>query len=385
MIRNSTLGLDRAPHNGLAETVGPVSRRAWNVALFMAAAGLSCWVAPAIAADAPAPQAVSAATPSTQPAGGAVSTYTPPPDAATMSPRERAVQQILASSRSSDPFLRANAIEAAGPLPDRVVPLAQLGLDDPHPAVRFAAAAQVGRLKLKSLAPACRKLLTDTSESVRAAAMFALRACGQEVDISPLAGMLTGSDASARGNAAMLLGLLGDKSAIPMLKDTARVPLHRANPATSAIVRIQVAEAVVKLGDEESLSALRAGLYSSLEEVRVLAVQMLGRAGDKRMTRPLFDLIAQENAPELQLAAAEALARLGEGDGLPLVLKIGRGSQVDTVRAQAAMTLGLFSDANAKAAVVHFMDDPSEMVRLAAAAAALQKPVVAGRPTAAMK
>lgn len=379
MIRNSTLGDDRAPSNGLAETVRPVSKRARNVALFMAAAGLSCGVAPAIAADVPA------ATPSTQPAGGAVSTYTPPPDAATMSPRERAVQQILASSRSSDPFLRANAIEAAGPLPDRVVPLAQLGLDDPHPAVRFAAAAQVGRLKLKSLAPACRKLLTDTSESVRAAAMFALRACGQEVDISPLAGMLTGSDASARGNAAMLLGLLGDKSAIPMLKDTARVPLHRANPATSAIVRIQVAEAVVKLGDEESLSALRAGLYSSLEEVRVLAVQMLGRVGDKRMIRPMFDLIAQENAPELQLAAAEALARLGEGDGLPLVLKIGRGSQVDTVRAQAAMTLGLFSDANAKAAVVHFMDDPSEMVRLAAAAAALQKPVVAGRPTAAMK
>ncbi|MCX5659152.1 MAG: HEAT repeat domain-containing protein [Planctomycetota bacterium] len=324
----------------------------------------------AFAADAPATQP--AAKPAAASAAGATL-------------RDRAVQQILTSSRSADAFLRANSIEAAGALTDRVVPLAQLGLEDPHPAVRFAAAAQIGRLKLKSLAPACRKLLDDKSDSVRAAGLFALRACGQEVDISPLAAMLTGQDPSTRGNAAMLLGLLGDRSAIPMLKDTARVPLYKTNPATSAIVRIQVAEAVVRLGDDESLSALRAGLYSSLDEVRVTAVQMLGRAGDKRMSRPMFDILSQQNPPELQLAAAEGLARLGEGDGLPLVLRIGSESSAETVRAQAAMTLGLFKDADARAAIARFLDDPSEQVRLAAAAAALQTPVTTSRTAAALK
>ena len=44
--------------------------------------------------------------------------------------QNRAVQQILVSARSQDPILRANALEAAEALPNRIGPLVQQALMD---------------------------------------------------------------------------------------------------------------------------------------------------------------------------------------------------------------------------------------------------------------
>jgi HEAT repeat protein len=281
--------------------------------------------------------------------------------------RDRAVEQILASAQGDDPFLRANAIEAAQNLPDRVVPLVQLGLSDAHPAPRFVALVTIGKLRLKSLAVGLGRFDDDPSESVRAAALYARRACGQKVDLSPMAGFLVSPDPEVRGNTAMVLGLLGDKSAIPMLKDLTKVSMPRASAARSAIVRIQVAEALVRLGDDSALAALRAGAYAQLDEVRVLSVQMLGRAGDKAMQWALLDMLKQPPV-ELQLAAAEALARFGHLNGLEIALT-SAASDLATARGQAALTLGLFPDERATAALATLQGDAQEGVRLAAAAA----------------
>lgn len=295
----------------------------------------------------------------------------PPPTPAEQlkAARPHAVEQLLRSIRSEDPYIRANAMEATQHVPARATPLLQLGLDDPHPAVRFAAAATIGNLELKTMAPAVERLLADKNESVRAAAMFALKRCGQKVDLSPLAGMLVSQDPSARGNAAMLLGRLSDRSAVPMLLETAKAPMPRVSAVRESIVRIQVAEAVVRLGETSALDAVRAGAYSPFDEVRVLAVQMMGRLGDQKMVVALAELLAKPPI-ELQLAAAEALARLGKTNGLDVTLKAA-ASELATVRGQAAMTLGQFKDGRAVAALVGLLDDPQEQVRLAAASAVL--------------
>ncbi len=224
--------------------------------------------------------------------------------------RERAIQQILTSARGQDPFLRADAIEAAQSLPDRVVPMLQLGLDDAQPAVRFTALVTIGKLHLSTMAPAAQRLLSDKSDSVRAGAIFALRACGKKVDATPLAVMLTEQDLGVRSNVAMLLGLLGDPSAVPMLKDMATVPVLKASQGAEAVERIQIAEAMVKLGDPEALGVVRASCYSPFDEVRVLAVQIIGRTGDHRMERGLAAMLDRPPI-ELQLAAAEGACQAG--------------------------------------------------------------------------
>src|SRR5690606_5160331 len=133
--------------------------------------------------------------------------------------KDKALEQVLLSSRGENPFLRANAIEAIQPLPNRALPMAQLGLNDNHPAVRFSALVTIGKLRFANLLPTVRKLRDDPSPSVRAAALYAAARLGDNVDLSPLAAMLQSSNPGLRGNVAMILGLLGDSSAVPMMQE----------------------------------------------------------------------------------------------------------------------------------------------------------------------
>ena len=284
--------------------------------------------------------------------------------------RPQAVDQVLASSRSKDPFLRANAIEAAQNLSQRVVPLVQLGLADPNPAVRFASAATVGSMRLVGMAPAVRALANDPSESVQAAALTSLRLCGEQVDLTPLAVMLTSVKPTVRGNAALLLGRMGDPSAISMLSELATAPMPRASADQEAVVRLQIAEAIVKLGDDTALNAVRAGLYSQFDEVRLLAVSMLGELKDRRMEKAMAQMLLQPPI-ELQIAALGALAQLGRYGGESILLQASR-SPFPAVRAQTALTLGRFRGAGAQNALVGLLNDQSEQVRLSAAAGILQ-------------
>ena len=286
-------------------------------------------------------------------------------------PLALAIDQVLASSRSDDPFLRANAIEAAHGLHDRLRQLVHLGLEDPHDAVRFAAVATAGKFRLKSAVPMLRRLLDEPSPSDRAAALFALKRCEEPVDLSPLADMIREPDAMMRGNVAMLLGQLGDRSAVPMLKEIARLG---SDPQITAleysIVQIQIAEALVKLGDESGRDVIRAAAFSQHGEIRILAVQMLGRLNDKKYGPALVAMLPKDPV-ELRMAAAEALARLGDDRGLEQVLE-GSRFELPVVRAQAALGLAPFRSARAAGALERMLRDPSEQVRLAAAAAIIQ-------------
>ena len=291
---------------------------------------------------------------------------------ARISLEQKAIDRVLVALRSEDAFLRANAIEAAAFLPERTESLVRIGLQDQSPVVRFASLATVGRLKLRELVPAAQRLSTDRDASVRAAALFALSQCGQRVDLSPMASLLASAEPTTRANVAMLMGLSGDPSAIPLLKEVARVRLKKANPQRAAVIRLQIAEAVVRLGDEESIDAIEAAAFSQFDEVRVLAVLTLGRLQDRQVEPALVGMLRQPPI-ELQLAAAQALAMMDRrGRGLGMVLQAA-DSQVTTIRAQAAIVLGYFQDPKAADKLAAMLDDPQAQVRIAAAAAALRR------------
>lgn len=306
--------------------------------------------------------------------------------------RQRALETIIEAAAGADPAMRSNAIEAMHADPDRALPLTHKGLGDQNPGVRFAAAVTTGVLKFRDLSPALRPLLEDANPSVQAAALFALHTLGEEVDITPLADMLASPHPSLRGNVALLLGLMGDRSAVPMLKHAARQPLpSRASVAQAAVVRVQIAEAVARLGDDTSLDALRAAMYSQYHEVRVLAITALGAVGDRSMEAALVNLMNDPGVPapkradealaaaiertrsELQLAAAGALARLGNPRGAELAAQKAASGEPMT-RAHAAWTMGWMRDDTTLSRLGEMLSDPIPQVRLAAAAAILKRP-----------
>lgn len=289
--------------------------------------------------------------------------------------RDQAVRQVLDAARSDDAALRANAIEAVQALPRRARPVAQLGVEDENPAVRFSALVTIGKLSLEGLGEASRRIARDTNEhpSVRAAALYAARRCGEDVDISPMAELLASPEPTVRANAAMLLGMLGDVSAVEMLEELAARPMPRARVERAALVRLQIAEALVRLGEEDALDAIRAGAYSAHGEVRVLAVQTLGKLNDRRMEAAYAQIVEGDNPIELRLAAAEALVRI-DGEAELDVMEEGAAWDNPAIRTQAAFTLGLVAHPQAASRLRQLLEDEQErpQVRLAAATAILR-------------
>ncbi len=309
-------------------------------------------------------------------------------------------EQVVRSAHSEDAFIRANALEAAQYLDGGVTPLLQLGLEDGHPAVRFAALTTIGRLRLEDLAGSVERVLADEEEaasqwrrevrergerlserrrhelatrinfsrSVQAAAYFALARCGRNVDITPMAVLLASSDPTVRGNVAMLLGYLGDESAVALLEEVALKPIRRATDHGWALTRVQIAEAILRLGDESALDTLRAAAFSQHHEVRVLAVEAMAELGDRGLEAGFEQMVLEDrNNIELRLAAARALARFGGTRGIELVYDAAEADHA-IFRIWAARTLGLFDDPAAAARLVRLLSDGDERVRLTAAA-----------------
>lgn len=291
--------------------------------------------------------------------------------------QSRAVQQILVSARSQDPVLRANALEAAESLPNRIGPLVQQAMMDSEPLVRYAALLTIGKLKVSGVAANARQYLNDPNESVRAAAIFALArnfgtnvGNGFAVDISPLGGLLMSPNPTTRGNVAYIMGLMGDDSAIPMLKAVARRRLPSAPQAREVLIRVQIAEAIYRLGDTDVLDSIRAGMFSQFDEVRILSVQILGRIYDRQWEPALENALAKDPI-ELKLAAAGTLGRFGNRKGLDIILDAAQSQSV-MLRSQAAICLGMFrNEPRATQMLIGMLTDQTESVRLAAAAGLL--------------
>lgn len=325
--------------------------------------------------------------------------------------KPRAYAIVENAGRSDAARIRLAAIEASQYAPDAAVDLARMGLTDNNPAVRFAALVSVGKLKLTTLAQAAVDLTLDENPSVRAAAIFAARRCGIDIDPSPLAQMLGSADASTRANAALLVGQLGDPQAIPMLAEMASLPMPRALPAQRTWVRLQFAEAIARLdpNDEKVLGTIRASMFSNLQDVRILAIQILGDVGDQTVLGSLGHIVKRDNPIQVQIAAAHALLQMGDDQALDTLLDATRydtqtlqkdiasflrklaptspeaqaartlmNSPDDRlraaaeVRAQAARALAFQPTETVVARLVELMDDPAPIVQVAAASAILR-------------
>lgn len=300
--------------------------------------------------------------------------------------RERALSLIQEASKNPDAQVRANAAEVAGFVPARLRAVIEAALDDPNEAVRTVGLMVIGRGKVADLTDRARTFATAASPYVRSAALFALAKNGREADISPLSDLLI-NDVSprVRAHVAVILGELGNKSAMPLLRAAAAKAGDAASVPQAKLLELQIAEAMVKLGEEEQRQTIRAALYPSTPEeleATALAVQIIGLTKDKAAAKQLMSLDNyrdRQGRPypaEVRLAIAGALAAMGDPRGVGLADEFAKDPNA-AIRAQAAFVYGEGGTAYWPQ-LDALMNDPDGPVRVAAAGGVLKSWAKAG-------
>lgn len=277
--------------------------------------------------------------------------------------RAQAMRELQAACASPNAVVRAHALEALQELaiPDAPA-LILAAVRDRESVVRFAAAAAAGEMRLAEAREPLLTLVNDNDANVRVAAIFALHRLGDSRFSRTLEQTLVDPDAGVRANTAMLLGRLGEKSAVRVL-----VPRLRAE--SEVRVKLQIAEALWMLGDENGLKMLVAASISRYPDDQMVAFLGLAGPHDQRVAGHIVSGLSCDYA-EVALVAARALGMVGRADGMRLAMKYATAGD-PRQRLLAARALGAIGRTDAQQALAGLLKDKSADVRLSAAAAIL--------------
>lgn len=291
--------------------------------------------------------------------------------------REQAITLLEQSTLANSPEQRGNAIEALEPLPSRLGTVVRRGLADESAGVRAIAAAVAGRARITAVTPQIRELLNDASPFVRINALYALAVMDNRSNPAPLALWLRDPAPLVRAQAAFVIGELGNPSALPLVKEAAADPLVMSDPVSARWARLQLAEAMIKLGEYGAIHEIRAALYpASPDELAatVLAVQIIGRVRDGESIGQIIQLIRYDvpgegrMPAEVRMAAAATAARLGRPAGTSVALEYLNAKEAP-LRAQASFTLGEIGLRQNLQRLAPMLQDPDPLVQVHAAAA----------------
>lgn len=323
----------------------------------------------------------SAGQPSTEPSGRGAARPSSGSAVSLSALRERAAGVLLDLTASPNAQIRANAVEGLEAMPARLESVVALAVLDDNLGVRSVALMVGGRHRIRAIAPAARLGVRDDSPFVRGAALYALKRLGEEPDLTPLATMLMEDpEPRVRAHAAFILGEIGEASALSMLRHAAGRPMPRASEASVQLMRLQIAEAMVKLGDEGQIHSLHAALFPSRPddlEAAALAAQILGEVNARRSIPDLINLAVATDErgnpmpAEVRLAAARSVARLGRRDG-DFIAREYSTNPSPVIRAQVASVYADTLDRGELGTLEAMLDDPEPLVQVAAAAGLLR-------------
>jgi HEAT repeat protein len=278
---------------------------------------------------------------------------------------QRAMALLQLQFRDQDPIVRANVIEAVqGSADVRAQEIIETGLRDRQWLVRFAAAMAAGKRKAAAVLPVLEQLADeDASKNVRVGAIYALQRLGNSKRMTQLATYLNDPDQEVRANSALVLGLLGDPSAAPLL--------HARRGDVVARVKFELTAALARLGDEPACNAIRAMSLSRFTDEQFLAMQI---ASDINLTEAGNIMLAGLDHPmaEGQLLAVRGLGRLGSRQGEDFALKHAEDSN-ETIRVLAALALGDIPGPGKLERLTSMLSDRATRVQVAAASALLNR------------
>lgn len=303
----------------------------------------------------------------------------PAPDAVMLSQaRERAIGLLDELSQHADPQIRGNALEGLLDAPGRSQAALARALQDQSPGVRAIALMGIGRARRAELARQAVGLLGETSPYVRVSAAYALAANGDTSGMGEIArALLHAEDPLLRSHAAMVLGELGNRSALPLLREAIGKPMTMAPAGQVRLMTLQMSEAMVKLGDVDQVQPIRAALYPARSddlEATALAAGILGNVRDHGSIDQLVLLTArldQQGKPmpaEVRLSAAYALAKLGRRQG-DFIARAYLTDPSGPIRGQAALLLGEIGRGEFLGDLEPMLADPDPRVRVHVATA----------------
>ena len=284
-------------------------------------------------------------------------------------------QIVLDGLADADPQIRANAVEVVAATRDLLLmPRVQKLLADQVVPVKFAAAVAVGDLAYAPARDEVGPLLNDPNPNIQVAAFYAISRLGQPELHKEICKAVASSDQTVRANAALLLGKSGSKDGIRFLYWT----LQRDD--SSDMVVLQAAEAIALLGDQRIYPKLWTRLISAYADDRVIGIRAMGALGTDEARSAIITLL-DDPVPEVRLAAAEQLGKLGESGGVAEVLAVFEKNLMADMDPQgrqrtktlAALAIGEIGDERPARYLPQLLQDPSKIVRLAAAKAVLRR------------
>lgn len=226
------------------------------------------------------------------------------------------LERFVAQLRSNDVTVRSDAAHHLGKLGDeRAVPALAEALSDPDEYVRKSAVAALRRIGGTSTMEALRAALGDRSEQVVLQAVNGLRDMRDKDAVEPLIRVLARRERSLQLAATEALVRIGG-DAVPALLEAFKDRTLRRK------IGNQVWKILVDM-EGKAIDPLLAVLADENQYVRLTAISVLGRIGDKRVAVPLVELFLDD--ARMQEAVVTTLGRLEERG----VLEIPSGPTVD--------------------------------------------------------
>lgn len=280
--------------------------------------------------------------------------------------------QIISQCLSNpEPMLRSNAAEVVGttrlaPLMPGVVRL----FSDPLVPVRFQALIAAGDMKYTLAARNIQQIYMNPQEdtNVRMAAAYALVKMGSPKLADFYRQLIKHPNSTIRANAALLIGKTGQRSALPLLEWAIN------SVQSDERVRLQALESMAMLQSPSAYEKIWTRLISAFADDRIMGIQAMAHLQNQQAVGALVTML-DDDVPEVRLAAAEKLGKLGSLRGEPVVRKVlekpisGDVATQMRTKIMAALAVGEIKSESLAKYLPKFLNDPSKYVQLAAAKA----------------
>lgn len=179
--------------------------------------------------------------------------------------------------------------------------------------------------------------LNDPDPGVRSKAAFSLGESGQLSTIPTLNKMLDDPAVEVRINAARALGLIGSPEVEPAL-----IRAIKAKPPLA--VRYELVKALGSFRTDTSASQLAWELDHSNNQVRVAALESIGKRGDNNLV-PAVVKYTKHSEPIVASRAIWALGELGDPKATPVLVEILKQGKSPDLRRESAQALARIGDA----------------------------------------
>ncbi len=216
---------------------------------------------------------------------------------------EADLKRWLTQLRSTDVTLRSDAAHQLGKIGDeRAVEALVDALSDSDEYVRKSAVTALRRIGGPAAMEGLRRALADRSEQVVLQAVNGLRDMRDREAVEPLVRVLTRRERSLQLAATDALIRIGADAVPPLMEAFKDRALRRR-------IGNQIWKILVDMGTK-SIDPLLQMLTDENQYVRLTAISVLGRIGDRRVAAPLVHLFLDD--PRMQEAVVTTLARLEE-------------------------------------------------------------------------